>query len=359
MNKFTLVLLFFALVSCEKDSGESNYRIITKEDFKVIPITSSKYFFEEVINPSNIGLIGDRVIISEAWRVPEEYPRIHIINSTDWTYDKPKGKHGQGPLELIDAGSFYAGENSESFWAYSMNRRKLVEFSMEDSTLLGKSEWKMTEAMLDLWFFTKASDSTYLGISREANNRILEYDMQGNKIGGYGEWEKVKDRPELDSFQLSALNSSWLKGNSNEGIFIRVGLMRDRLEIFNNRDKSFIIIDGPDLELPQFELIESGSITHLNVDYENPYRYRDAVITKNFIFALYGGVSQAEYNKTGVMAEQIWVFDHNGKPLSNLTLDRSIINFVVNDATNEIYGLTTDEDPGIAVFDIPQELLKK
>lgn len=64
-----------------------------------------------------------------------------------------------------------------------------------------------------------------------------------------------------------------------------------------------------------------------------------------------------DFNKTGIMAEQIWVFDHKGKPLWNLRLDRSIIQIVVNEATNEIYGLTTDEDPGIAVFKIPEELL--
>jgi hypothetical protein len=359
MSRCIVFLLLFALASCEIDDEELNYRTIKKEDFKEIPIISEKHYFEKIINPSAIGLVGDRILISEAWRVPEENPRMHLINSKDWTYDKPKGQHGQGPLELIDASSFFKGKNPDTFWVYSMNRRKLVEFSIADSTLLGKSEWKMTEPMMSLWFFTKASDSTYVGISREDKNRILEYDLQGNKIGGYGEWEKVEDRLELDSYQLSTLNDSWFKGNPDEGLFIRVGLRRDRLEIFDNRDKSFVIIDGPDLELPRFELIEAGGTMHLNVDYENPYRYRDAVISEKYIFALYGGVSQAEFNKTGIMATQIWVFDHKGKPFWNLTLDRSIINFVVNEAANEIYGLTTDAEPGIAVFDIPKELLKK
>jgi hypothetical protein len=56
------------------------------------------------------------------------------------------------------------------------------------------------------------------------------------------------------------------------------------------------------------------------------------------------------------LAEQIRVFDHKGKPLWKLMLDRSLINFVVDEDSNEIYGLTTDEDPGIAVFSIPKEL---
>jgi len=56
------------------------------------------------------------------------------------------------------------------------------------------------------------------------------------------------------------------------------------------------------------------------------------------------------------MADKILVFDHTGKPITKLNLDRSIINFVVNEAKQEVYGLTTDEDPGIAVFDLPAEL---
>ncbi|MDR7128441.1 hypothetical protein J2X69_000773 [Algoriphagus sp. 4150] len=76
------------------------------------------------------------------------------------------------------------------------------------------------------------------------------------------------------------------------------------------------------------------------------------------LFALYAGHGQLDFNETGIMAEQIWVFDHKGKPLYNLKLDRSIIQILVNEQTSEIYGLTTDEDPGIAVFPIPEELLR-
>jgi hypothetical protein len=66
--------------------------MIKEEDFKVKSITSEKYFFDEVISPSNIGLVGRKVLLFEEMRVPQEYPRIHIIDSNDWTYDKPKGK---------------------------------------------------------------------------------------------------------------------------------------------------------------------------------------------------------------------------------------------------------------------------
>src|SRR5690606_30274690 len=113
MNRFITILFLFSLGACHQEAEKGNYRIIKEEDFDVISITSKKYYFEEIINPSNIGLIDGKVLVSEAWRVPEEHPRIHIIDSKDWTYDKPKGKHGEGPLEVTDAGLFFKGNNPD------------------------------------------------------------------------------------------------------------------------------------------------------------------------------------------------------------------------------------------------------
>src|SRR5690606_2127648 len=290
MNKLTSALFALLLCSCHYESEKSNHRIIKEEDFEVISLTSKKLYFEQIINPSNIGLVGKNVLISEAWRVPEQHPRIHIINSKDWTYNKPKGKYGEGPLEVVDATLFFEGENPDTFWIYSMNRRKLVEYSISDSTLLGKREWKMTEPTTNLWFFIPATDSTYLGISKEDKNRIVEFDKAGNRTGGYGEWEKVKDRPDLNVFQMTELNSSFFKGNPEEGLFTRVSLRRDRLEIFDNHTKSFIIIDGPDLQLPPFELIETEGIRHFYLGPDPSYHYRDAAVTEKYVFALYAGV---------------------------------------------------------------------
>jgi hypothetical protein len=39
-------------------------------------------------------------------------------------------------------------------------------------------------------------------------------------------------------------------------------------------------------------------------------------------------------------------------------LNKSIRGLTVDESLGKIYGITTDEDPGIAVFDIPKELLK-
>ena len=137
---------------------------------------------------------------------------------------------------------------------------------------------------------------------------------------------------------------------------MKASIKRDRFEIFNYSTKEFIIIDGPDLEIPKFTLEGPANNKTLIVPIDNPYRYRDIAVTEKCIYALYGGINEKEYRQTAKLAEIIYVFSHEGNPIIKIDLDRSLQGIVVNETKNEIYGLTTDEDPGIAVFKIPQEL---
>ena len=353
LYQFSILTFLF---SCAAESEKGNHRVLKMEDFREIAISSEKHYFEEVINPSNIGLAHDKLLISEAWRVPVEHPRMHLVNISNWTYEKSKGKHGQGPLEITDAELLYSPD-PDTFWIYNMNRRKLAKFSIQDTSLLAIKDWKFPEPMMDLWFLEFGPNGHYLGVPRESEYKIQEFDSNGNLVANYGEFETLEERPDLTKLQISLLHDGWFKGDPQRAIYVRACLRRDILEIFNYKTKEIITITGPDHSLPEFEYLKSEFGGAMAFDRNVIYRYRDIAFTENYIFALYAGHGQLDFNETGIMAEQIWVFNHKGKPLYNLKLDRSIIQIVVNEATNEIYGLTTDEDPGIAVFQIPDELL--
>lgn len=355
MRNIFCILSFLILVGCKPQDSNENPRKLNWEDFSILEIKSEKYVFEEIVNPKSLGFNGEKVFIGEDWRVPEKFPRMHLINSSDWTYDKPKGKHGQGPFEVTDAAQFLFSHNPNTFWIYNMNRRKLVEFSLNDTSLLGINEWKLSEPMAMTHFLEKASDSTFLTKPWEGTDKILEFNREGKLVGKYGQWEKIPERPDLTLKQISEINTGWFKGNPRTGIYLFAGIYRDLLEIFDYQTKSFITVYGPNHELPLFDIHETAGPS-IFFKPETKYRYRDMASTGDFIFALYGGHSEEDYKRTGIIAEQILIFDHLGKPLWNLKLDRSIIEFVINEEKNQIYGLTTDEDPGIAVFDIPEEI---
>ncbi|WP_297336648.1 BF3164 family lipoprotein [Algoriphagus sp.] len=354
----TLWLAGFLFASCAAPKDEMNDRIITWEDFEIIPINSEKHYFEEVINPSSIGFHQDRIILTEAWRVPEEFPRMHLIDAKNWTYDKPKGKYGKGPFEISDVGQLLGASAQGEFWVYSINARKVVRFSTTDRSLLGRNEWKLPENMPIIQNFENTTAGSFLAILREGAYILEELDSLGNSLGSYGKWDSIPERPELTSKDISELNTGWFKGNPKENLFVFATLFRDILKIFDYQSKEWITIQGPNLALPLFDIHQTAGPS-IFVKPESTYRYRDVIITTDYIFALYGGYSYPEFTQTGKIAEDILIFDHSGQPLWNLKLDRSIIEMVFDEKTNQIYGLTVDENPGIAVFDLPEKISLK
>ncbi|MBC6368203.1 BF3164 family lipoprotein [Algoriphagus sp. AK58] len=359
MKKYiVLILPLLYFLSCTTSIEEKKNLTITWDDFEVIKINSEKHYFDEIINPASIGFSDNFLIIGEAWRVPEEFPRMHLVDTNDMSYQMSKGKYGKGPLEITDASGILSLDDLSEFWVYNMNGRKLVKFSKVDSSLLGTDEWRLSEDMSMIRFIEKTKNGGFLASPWDGLAVIQEFDQEGKLLGSFGTWESFPERPDLGNKEIGELSTGWFKGNPEIGLFALATLYRDILKIFDYQKKEFITIEGPYKDLPLFDLHQTNGPS-VFFRPESTYRYRDIAITSKYIFALYGGYSQAEINKTGKIAEDILVFDHKGNPLWNLKLDRSIIEMVFNEETGQFYGLTTDEDPGIAVFDIPKELLKK
>ena len=197
----------------------------------------------------------------------------------------------------------------------------------------------------------------YLGVARESESKILEFDSEGNLIASYGEFEALKERPDLNKIQVSLLSNGRFNGNLQNGIYVRASIFRDLLEVFNYKTKNIFSVMGPDLKLPEFEYQESKFGGMLSIEPDVPSKYSGIAVSEHYIFALYSGYSYVDYTDSGLTAKEIRVFDLKGNPMWRFILDRSIIELAINEQTNEIYGLTTDEDPGIAVFQIPDELL--
>jgi len=100
--------LFFFLASCVAESPDEYLVSIDIDDFEEINLSSEKHVFEEIINPSSFLHQGDKILIGEYQNVPDEYPRFHIINTKDWTYDKPKWR------PKLDRSVFYISINEQT-----------------------------------------------------------------------------------------------------------------------------------------------------------------------------------------------------------------------------------------------------
>jgi len=132
---------------------------------------------------------------------------------------------------------------------------------------------------------------------------------------------------------------------------------RDRIEFFNYRTKEYVSIKGPKHEVPPFWVSGRGAnvMTGYNIDVK--FGYRDLSFGKTNTYALYGGYSELDYRETGNMAKTVIVFSEDFEVLAKLNLDRSVFAIAVDEERKKIYAITTDEEPGIAIFPIPEKLL--
>lgn len=359
-------LLIFTLlfVSCSFEREKNKFLELEKSD-KVFNLKGEKFYFPEIINPLFINAVGDYLIISENRRNDPKYPLIRILKKSPLGYHSSKGKSGFGPFEIPDATLVEPGKNDSTFTVYSGMAKTFTDFSLTDTSLLGIDQYKQPEGMFEVYNMFHATDSTIIGIKSIDENRLVEISLKdGDKIAGFGNWEKIPDTDHLIdytdpivNYHLGEINKGWFRGNREVGLFVKASIYRDRIEIFDYNEKEFTIVEGPRLELPKFEIVPSGANSVVIFDIKNKYGHRDVYIDDKYIYDLYGGFNEEEIQKTNVVAKTVYILTHSGDVVGKLNLDISIRGMVVDLDLKKIYGITTDEDPGIAVFDLPSEFL--
>jgi hypothetical protein len=358
LNRISMIFLLVSqiLFSCGRD-GINPYEI--ENGVLIRNLKGQKYNFEQLKMPRIIRSKGDYLVVLESNRNSPSFPPVHLINKDNLVYRTSKGIVGFGPKEIANADLFDAGFNDSTFWIYSSISKRFLEFSLLDTTHLAIKEFKQPEDMYLIYkmFFTR--DSTFLGLSASDKNRLVEYSIDGTRVTGYGDWDKIPGFPEMDYYLLQDLNKGWFNSNEDKTIFVKASIFRDRLEIFNYEAKEFKIIEGPRAELPEFSISGSGSNSALIFAADEAYGHRDIAFGENKIYNLYGGYNEEEILKTAQVAKTIYILSFTGKILARLDLDQSIRSLTIDESLGKIFGITTDEDPGIVVFEIPSELLSR
>lgn len=324
-----------------------------KLEKEITQLESKKIYFEELKMPRKVRFKRGKLVVSENSRISPDLPLIHVIDANDMTYMFSQGKNGFGPGEISDATDFDLGSNDSTFWVYSAIEKRISEFSLFEQSELAKYQIKQPVNFFKAYSCLFLTDSTFLGMFVDSPYRLVEFGLYNEFEKGYGSLENFTDRTDLDNFNLSQINSGWFNSNSDKTVFAIASIFYDKIDVFNARTKEFKVIYGPDPEVFEFELYQEASGASVIWSIDAPYQYRDIEITKDRIYALYGGISEPEINKTSEVARTLRVYDFNGNLLEQYQLDRSLNSIALDIENNKIYGITTDSDPGIAVFSLP------
>ncbi len=350
-----LVLPFLSACDSNKPKSPFDFPTNGKPEFD---LTGEKVYLPELITPSEINAKGKFLIVVEQWRLPKDKPLIHVIDKNSLEYIMPKGVNGLGPNEITDGHLFDSGFSDSTFWVHSAISKRMAEFSLYDTTLLSIYEFRQSEDMSLAHRVLFSTDSTFLCIVASDSNRFVEYDMEGKRIAGYGTWEPIPDRPGLTDNMIADINGGWFKVDRKTNLFVKASLFRDRIEIFDYNTKESIYVDGPRLDYPAFEVMGSGASAGVIISEEVKFGHRDIAFGEKYIYDLYGGFhNYADFVNTSKLAETIYILTKKGEVVAKLNLNHSLLSLTVDEALGKIYGITTDENPGIAVFDIPKELL--
>ncbi len=357
------MLIFSSCSQNENTFYPTNIDDVTQE------IKGAKFTYDTLKSPFKLFIAGDHLFVTQDGKVNFDEPMIHVFDKETMARVASIGQNGMGPNEMLFASLLDFDQSDSSVVVFDSRSKRFSKFDIQfapQSNLLAQEQNVLPSDMFDSYKTYKASDSTYLGVSTQKEYIFNEYDLDGEWITGYVTWPQVANEKQLAGY--SGIERNYLLGEINRGSFKKEVAgnwyalamnYRDRIELFNYKTKEVRTIEGPELidEIQPFRIAGAGSNLGGAYDFfEAVATYRDVTFKPKYLYALYAGTSQNEYKETGILAETIFVFGYDMKLKGKLLLDKSASALDVDEELGKIYTITTDENPGIAVYDIPSFL---
>ncbi|WP_339926176.1 BF3164 family lipoprotein [uncultured Cyclobacterium sp.] len=307
-------------------------------------LIGEKYFIEELKIPKRLLYKRGKLLINEA--APGE-TFVHVLDGNSLKYLFSTGAVGYGPGEMPNAWSIESGINENTFWVYSLEGKVFSEYKLEkvnDSKAL--TQVRQKEDFYLAMGLTWSSDSTFMTFLVRGEDKFVEFSTDGTRLKSYGKWKGMVPG-NFEDHVIADLHQGKLMGDPKTGKFIKASIFRDHLEILDKKSGQIIRIDGPENSIPEFQAVDAGAV----VTSDHPLAYMDAFLGKEHIFGLYSGKTDKEIMEQGRGETDLLVFDHLGNVKAVLKLDTPISSFTVDEKGQRIFGITTDREPGVVVFD--------
>lgn len=352
MFKKSVVSIFLGLLlfSCAKDKETSNGEI--KFSFDSFPLTvelkGGKYTYDSILNARKVLLKGNDLIVSN---LGGKGSQLHILDKNTLSYKKGFGKIGEGPGEIRSGiWELDAGLAKDSFWAYDLNGKSFYEFSLLDTSVLAKRTIRQNEE----WFMGysmnwKSGNEIISYISRDAY-KFGVFDTLGNRISSIESWKLGETVDEQTGYVLMSLYQGPIDYNATNQILGHASIQFENFQLINLKSGESATLVGPQQYELDYEIEDLGNDIKAFVSESTIKGYSDIFIGKNSIFLVYIGKTSTQRKESGVNSDTIFEFDLSGNPKALYRTDLPIRSIAVSEKDHVIYAVTTDKNPGIAVF---------
>ncbi len=308
---------------------------------------------EGLIYPRRILNLKNHLIVSEH----KADTLIRIIDKKNGIIVKSVGIPGFGPGEIDDVPwRLYPVNNEENeFLVFSLMSKKLDRFYVSGLSGYSAETIKFKEILPSGRDFLFSSDSTFMSIIVDGNDKFVEFDVEGKVIQRYDKWDHMLDDKHLPPNVVSMIHAGYFDCDLSRNFFSLACLNVDRIELLNKEEGTITFIRGPIKHVPEFTVDHSSGFAKPFIDLNTiKYCYTNSVFGESKLYTLFSGNSAHEVNVApeGRYNNDIYVFDFEGNVLEHYRLDHTIAHLAVDERERKFYGITFKEDPAdIIVFD--------
>lgn len=340
--KIKLIIIFIStsLVSCNvfhKKPTTANNDAVTFDQFP----TTQKISFKPLAAYNNgyafdLKILDDSSIIVLNIGNPN-IPWFTILDSRNGNELQSFGQYGNGPQEALYIASF--GFINEKMWAFDVTKSNIF---LWDSITSSRPICSTNKIEFAGYKTTFINDSTVIGTKNLSTETKVDYYSikTGKKIKGAGDLTSIPSQFNLR--EKKQFLSGDIASKPDLSRFVVTNNFFDEIEIYSANGNKIIAVKGPK---PISPIFESDGIAIL-FNTKTVISYMRICTTDNYIYISQSGKELSPDYDSGYLCDNIFVFDWNGNPITDLKLSSSIRSFAVDEKNHIIYAYS-EESEGI------------
>lgn len=310
---------------------------------EVMPLDTALFRY-----PFRVRVQGDKVAMldlhgADCFLHVFSYPEMHHLASG--------GRRGEAPEEMLSAENIrWSGDG---LWTLDANKVEMTcwELSAGGDSLVQQERVKLDENVLRPLDFVQYDDTTFIIPDYSGESRLCRVNRQGKLLG---KWGRIPSSDE-EALQHArpALAQAWrsfIDYNPRNGVLAAVTQLGEVLEVWNLRDGTHVVCEGPNGE-PQFQVSEGYGIP------TGIMGFGDVQVGDEVIYAVFSGRSFREMARSAQEGKDlpdggkyVYVFSLEGEPLCKYELDHYIGSLCVDESSRVFVATDVNKDEPIVKY---------
>lgn len=337
---FIIAVIIFS-ISCK---NEKNIDLRDFKDQKEIVGEIVNIEKELLFDPLDLIIIDSFLISLD----PDNKKMIRIINLNSGQLDYNIVNRGKGPNELIDAITVHKTTNQN----FILGTDKILSYNLSEiirNNLTPEVVFLNKNERVDLDIL-RLNDSCFLTTSNFAFEN--KYSLLSNN-GSVIQTKFKFDDSNIPFKYKKIAYQNYLAKHPNEQKFVMACINTPFFEIGTVKNNNIAIQKQYRYEKLNYKTNDySNGFRGIEIDKDNVYGFLKLKVTSKYIYLLYSGKTEEEYDETLFLSSKILVYDWDGIPQKLLSLDQEVFSFAVDSEDKFIYATFFNPDPTLVKYNI-------